>query len=183
MLALPFLTGCGEDTKRELGWEKTPPDEFEVTTRAPLSQPPDYDLRPPAPGAARPQEAATDRAKKVLISSVGGSTANDKASSGNSALDGLSAGEGALIKKAGAENATSAIRKQVDEETTALVEEGNSFTDDILFWQKKPEPGEIIDPVKEQQRLEVNASLGKSATDGDSPQITRRQRGWLEGIF
>lgn len=181
-MAAPLLVGCSRDTKRELGWEKAPPDEFQVQTRAPLTQPPDYDLRPPTPGAARPQEAAVDRAKKVLISS-GSGTAASKNAKDNPELAELSPGEQALIKKAGAENASSAVRKQVDEETTALVQESKSFTDDILFWQTQPPPGEVVDPAKEQKRLEANASLGKSVTEGDSPQIVRRQKGWLEGIF
>jgi hypothetical protein len=181
VLVLPFLAGCGNDTKRALGWEKTPPDEFSVMTRAPLTQPPDYDLRPPSPGSARSQEATAERAKKVLMASGGSGT--KKGAKDNPDLADLSAGEKALIKKAGAENATPAIRKQVDEETTALVEENKSFTDDILFWQKQPEPGEIVDPGKEQKRLEANASLGKAATEGDSPKIERRQKGFLEGIF
>jgi len=53
----------------------------------------------------------------------------------------------------------------------------------LLFWQTKPQPGDIIDPGKEQKRLEVNASLGQPVTQGDTPQIVRRQKGWLEGIF
>ena len=32
------------------------PDEFAVESRAPLTVPPDFDLRPPEPGAPRPQE-------------------------------------------------------------------------------------------------------------------------------
>src|SRR3546814_5174685 len=31
------------------------PDEFRVVSRAPLTLPPDYNLRPPEPGAPRPQ--------------------------------------------------------------------------------------------------------------------------------
>jgi hypothetical protein len=181
-LIAPVLAGCGSDAKRALGWEKSAPDEFSVMTRAPLVQPPDYDLRPPSPGAVRPTEAATDRARKVLMAS-GGGIRNGKDAKDNPALAELSPGEKALIKKAGAENATSAIRKQVDEETTALVEESKSFTDDILFWQTSPPPGEVVDPAKEQKRLEANASLGRSVTDGTTPQIVRRQKGWLEGIF
>ena len=182
--ALPLLTACGEDAKRSLGWEKTPPDEFSVLTRAPLVQPPDYDLRPPSPTGVRSEEATTDRAKKVLMPSpsLAGATptANDK---GASTLAGLSPGEAVLLKKAGAENASPAIRQQVDQETTSLVQESKSFADDLLFWQTKAPPGDVVDPAKEQQRLEVNASLGQSVTEGETPQIVRRQKGWLEGIF
>lgn len=62
-----LLSGCGSDFKRMVGIERTPPDEFAVESRAPLTIPPDFNLRPPAPGATRPQEAsAADRARGVI---------------------------------------------------------------------------------------------------------------------
>ena len=63
--ALALLTAC-EETKRALGQTKESPDEFTVYQRAPLSLPPNYGLRPPSPGAARPQTVnPRDRAKKL----------------------------------------------------------------------------------------------------------------------
>ena len=51
------LAGCGNnDLSRTFGMTRDAPDEFQVTTRAPLSMPPDFMLRPPRPGAPRPQE-------------------------------------------------------------------------------------------------------------------------------
>jgi len=50
-----------------VGIDAISPDEFAVESRAPLTIPPDFDLRPPQPGAARPQEAtAAERARKVI---------------------------------------------------------------------------------------------------------------------
>jgi hypothetical protein len=50
-----------------VGIEPTSPDEFAVESRAPLTVPPDFDLRPPAPGASRPQETSTaDKARGVI---------------------------------------------------------------------------------------------------------------------
>jgi len=70
MLACLALSGCGE-TRRALGYDKTPPDEFTVVSRAPLSQPPDYALRPPDPGAPRPQDGGVrDQARQVLLSNT-----------------------------------------------------------------------------------------------------------------
>ena len=53
VLASSALTACGL-----AGGPSPGPDEFAVVTRAPLSLPPDYGLRPPRPGAARPNEAS-----------------------------------------------------------------------------------------------------------------------------
>ena len=57
-LAAALLGGC-EGTREMLGMGKTAPDEFAVYSRAPLSMPPNYGLRPPAPGKARPQSEDT----------------------------------------------------------------------------------------------------------------------------
>lgn len=47
--------------------DRVGPDEFAVESRAPLTIPPEFDLRPPTPGAPRPQEAtAADRARRVI---------------------------------------------------------------------------------------------------------------------
>ena len=48
VLAAAALSSCA-DARRALGYDKAPPDEFSVIARAPLSQPPDYNLRPPTP--------------------------------------------------------------------------------------------------------------------------------------
>src|SRR5208283_484661 len=78
LLALGFLSvagasllpGCG-DFKRAVGLEQTLPDEFAVESRAPLTIPPDFDLRPPQPGASRPQEKSADQQAKQLIEQAG----------------------------------------------------------------------------------------------------------------
>ena len=47
------------------------PDEFAVESRAPLTIPPDFDLRPPAPGATRPQEVSAASKAKTAIDNAG----------------------------------------------------------------------------------------------------------------
>ena len=54
-LAGPLLVAGCTDFKRTIGLEPTLPDEFAVESRAPLTIPPDFELRPPQPGASRPQ--------------------------------------------------------------------------------------------------------------------------------
>jgi len=60
------LPGC-TDFRRAIGMDRVGPDEFAVESRAPLTMPPEFDLRPPQPGAPRPQEAtAADKARRVI---------------------------------------------------------------------------------------------------------------------
>src|ERR1043165_793788 len=65
-LALPAVAGCSS-TKEMLGLTKRSPDEFQVVSRAPLSMPPDYSLRPPTPGAPRPQEGTTTQQAENIV--------------------------------------------------------------------------------------------------------------------
>ncbi|HZU91204.1 MAG TPA: DUF3035 domain-containing protein [Stellaceae bacterium] len=64
------LSGC-TNFKRAIGLEPTMPDEFEVEARAPLTIPPDFDLRPPKPGAPRPQEVPEDKLARQDLDSAG----------------------------------------------------------------------------------------------------------------
>jgi hypothetical protein len=65
-----LMAGC-TDFKRSIGLEQTMPDEFAVESRAPLTIPPDFDLRPPTPGAPRPQEKSTDQQAKQVMEEAG----------------------------------------------------------------------------------------------------------------
>lgn len=170
------LSGC-TDARKALGFEKAPPDEFQVVERAPLSMPPDFSLRPPAPGAVRPQEGnVRDQARAAL---TGRATATPISAQGRST------GDVALLKKAGAEQIQPDIRIMVNKETQAIAESDKSFTDKLVFWRKPDGPGagEQLDATKEAQRLRENQALGRGIGDGDTPRIARRKKGMLEGIF
>jgi hypothetical protein len=65
-----LLGGCS-DFKKSVGLEPSMPDEFAVESRAPLMVPPDFDLRPPTPGAPRPQEKSADQQAKDVFAEAG----------------------------------------------------------------------------------------------------------------
>src|ERR1700743_853263 len=70
LLVLLALAACS-DIKEDLGMGRSPPDEFAVVDRPPLSMPPDFGLRPPQPRAPRPQDVdMTQRASDVLFNST-----------------------------------------------------------------------------------------------------------------
>ena len=64
------LSGCG-DFKQLIGLDQPMPDEFAVESRAPLTIPPDFNLRPPEPGASRPQEKSANQQAEQIIENAG----------------------------------------------------------------------------------------------------------------
>ena len=186
-LAAVALSGC--DSAREtFGFTKQAPDEFAVVTRAPLVIPPDYGLRPPQPGAQRPQEKEIrDQARETVTgrNSAPSAGASQVASTGGVANGGSprSEGERTLLAKAGALDADPSIRRTVDRESTMLAEADSDFIDRLIFWQEKPPPGTVVDPDAETKRIREAMAQGDAPNKGETPIIKRRKKGWLEGIF
>lgn len=182
---LAGLTGCS-DVKEVLGYTKQSPDEFQVYARAPLSLPPDYSLRPPAPGSPRPQEGtARDQAASAVFGDYTYGTSLSPELMGQTAAVPVSSGEAALLQSAGATGIDPSIRQTITQETAALEEQNSNFVDSLIFW-RKPDPatfGTVVDPQAEQQRLQENQALGKPVTEGATPTIERKKQGLLEGIF
>ncbi len=186
MLA-PAAAGCSS-TKEMLGLTKRSPDEFQVVSRAPLSMPPDYSLRPPAPGAPRPQEGTTrDQAESIV---TGHADRNMTLSPDQIPSIGEgeqttteSAGESAFLQSASMTGIDPNIRKLVDEETAADQDASQDFLDTLIFW-RAPEPyGTVVDPVAEQRRLQENQALNQPTDTGETPIIERKKKGLFEGVF
>src|SRR5689334_12978758 len=80
------LAGCS-DVSQTLGLTRDPPDEFAVTTRAPLAMPPEYTLSPPRPGVPRPQEQSErQKAEEALVPQMALGTPPTSPSPGQEAL-------------------------------------------------------------------------------------------------
>jgi hypothetical protein len=195
-LALPLalaclglgLAGC-ENTKEMLGLTKRSPDEFQVVSRAPLSMPPDYSLRPPTPGAPRPQEGTVqDQAKGIVTGHAERNVqlAPDQIPSigeGEPQRAAESEGETSFLQSASMGGVDPNIRKLVDQETASDEESSKSLLDSLIFW-RKPEPyGTVVDPAAEEKRLQENQALGQPVDTGDTPIIERKQKGILEGLW
>jgi len=171
------LSACS-DARRAFGWEKAPPDEFEVVQRAPLSLPPDYQLRPPVAGVPRPQEDAPRETARAVLTGAAASRAPSTQIDG----PGRTAGEVALLRRAGADQANPEIRQVVNQETSAVIAADKGFVNRLLFWQDSAKDEELNAP-QEAKRLKENQALGQPANTGEPPLIQRKKKGWLEGIF
>jgi hypothetical protein len=163
--------GCSE-LRDAAGIGKRPPDEFRVLVRAPLSLPRDYGLKAPKPGAPRPQEsAARERGRQIVIDTQSKATQIDS-SSGR--YKGLSKGEVALLRRAGADKVDPGIRQVVERETEVLSLQRTTLVDELMFWADKPPPGKAIDARKESRRLQENAALGRPINTDAVPTIEKK---------
>jgi hypothetical protein len=175
-LALAALTvaGCSTDLSRSFGFVRDAPDEYTVTTQVPLSMPPEFNIRPPVPGASRPQAQTTQQqAEEALVPQ----TALTGAPSGAP-----SSGQAALVAAAGPTAPTN-IRAEVNGEARAEADQSHTFVDTLMFWREPQPPGIVVDPKKEAQRIRENAALGRTQEAGDTPIIQPRRKSWLESIF
>ncbi len=174
------LTACS-GVKEQLGLGKQAPDEFRVQDRAPLSMPPDFNLRPPREGMPRPQEGTPQQQARSAVFRI--EEAGVPTLSGAVGRDERSQGEHALLSAAGAGQADPNIRAIVNRETGILDAEDEGFLDFLVFWREDDPTGTVIDAGQEAKRLRENAALGKPATAGETPTIERRKKALFEGIF
>ncbi len=176
-----ILSSCGDSTKRALGLVRKSPDEFAVVKRAPLSQPPDFTLRPPRPGAERPGVATPrEQARQAVFrGDKRNSTASARRNEGppttaapQGAVSRTTRGESAFLARAGADNVAPDIRSTVDRENTALAEADLNFVQKLLNFD--PDIGDVVDASAESRRLRENQALGREVTKGETPLIERK---------
>jgi hypothetical protein len=158
------LAGCGS-TKRALGMSKVTPDEFRVVTKAPLVVPPDYSLRPPAPGEPRPQELQPESAaRNALLGQREGEMRSD--------------GEKLLANKAGAEKADPLIRYVVDDEFGDVAHKEKSFADRVMFWRSDKPEGATPAAAGDNRPAPVDAQSEEErlkALTGGKPVVIQRE--------
>ncbi len=175
MLAVASMAGCG-GVGKSLGFGKQSPDEFAVVRNAPLTVPPDYTLRPPRPGAQRPQEAP-------LRQQAEDSVFNRENSGASATARPESAGEYALLSQADALETNPNIKRVINEEFTIYAQETEGFFESLLFWRAEEPLGESVDAGEEAKRLSENAAMGLPPNAGETPVIERREKALFEDIF
>lgn len=162
LVAAVGLAGCSS-TRQALGMTKVTPDEFRVVTKAPLVVPPDYSLRPPAPGEPQPQELRPESAARAAL--VGEREGLNR-----------SQGEQALVAKAGLAGADPLIRYVVDDEFGDVAHKDKSFADRVMFWRsdKTEQPaGAAVDNTPAPVDAQAEEERVKSLTGGKTIVIER----------
>ncbi len=133
------------------------PDEFRVVRKAPLTVPPEYNLRPPAPGEARPQDLNSDPQSRMAVF-------------GRDLGANASPGERALVNAAGAAATDSAIRATVDYDSSQSVKKSESFADQVLNFEESG-PGDAAEQAATEE-----------VTGGGEVLIRRRSASKLPGL-
>jgi hypothetical protein len=115
MGAAAALSACANTKATGFG-NRGAPNEFVVTRSPPLVIPPDFALRPPKPGAPRPQEQSA--ATQALAAMFGGTAR-------------VTPGQQALVNSAGAVP-EAGIRSEAGDPQTNVVDKGSATTREIL---------------------------------------------------
>jgi len=168
-LSTVLLAGCGE-LREDLGLGRNVPDEFAVVDRPPLALPPDFTLRPPRPGAPRPQSVDTDHQASVAVFGRKISGAQDRDPS---------TAEKALLEASGAVKTDSTIREIVDRESAQKVVASEHLVRRLLDWSNNESSGTTVDAAAEAERIRKAKENNEPLSSGATPVIERQESGWL----
>jgi hypothetical protein len=157
--AAALLIGC-QSVREAAGVEKSPPDEFAVVTKAPLVIPPDYNLRPPSPGAPPTNQVSATATAQDVLSGTSAEVAQGLPST-------YSPAEKNLLANTGAASADHTIRTQIAADSKAMAVADPSFTDQLLFnTGPKPDTGKPVDADAEHDRIVAQKSDGQTPVTG-----------------
>lgn len=197
-LSVIALAACsGGEVRETLGVNHNAPDEFKVLSRPPLSVPPDFNLRPPEPGAAPRVSSSADKQAKSLVINNGNPDPFEtaKPSELSTGLDPLiaktldeytttnSPAESTFLSNIGADKADSHIRDLIYQENQIEPEPRKDATplESLLGNDKAVEP--VLDPKAEAERIRSNKDEGKPVTDGDVKSVDTKPASIVDQIF
>ena len=166
-LCATVLSGC--DTLRNAaGLQKKSPDEFAVTTKAPLVIPPDFNLRPPTPGA--PPSNTRDPSTNAELALFNNTDLQTVAAG----LPGTyTMGERMLLANAKAQNSDPAIRARLNADQRAVQNADRSFTDRILNTSATRDTGKPIN-------ADAEVAKGSKAAAAAAAKKKAKSGGWFD---
>jgi hypothetical protein len=183
-----MLIGC-QSIREAAGVTKEPPDEFAVVTKAPLVIPPEFNLRPPKPGASPTNQVDPTAAAQIAM------TNSDPNAIAAAMPKNYSDEERFLLAKTGGAAAEHTIRQQIEAENKKMEPSDQSFTDKVLFGASSDD--KPVDADAEAKRIADAKAQGKTAATppaangkpasekkpDETPQIKKEDSGWLDGVF
>jgi len=161
------LMGC-ESLRDAAGLQKKSPDEFAVTTKAPLVIPPDFNLRPPLPGAppSNTRDPSTN-AEMALFANA------DPQTVANGMTGNFTPGEKMLLANAKSQSSDPAIRARLNADQRAAVQNADrSFTDRLLATRATPDNGKPVN---------ADAEIAKGSKAAATARAKKKESGgWFD---
>ena len=161
-VACAALSGC-DSLRKAAGLNKKSPDEFAVTTKAPLVIPPDFNLRPPLPGA--PPTNTLDPSSNAQVALFSNNTDPTAAAAGM--RGNYTPGEKMFLANAKAENSDPGIRARLNADQRAAIQNADrSFTDRLLSSSVSPDNGKPINADAEVNKGRKTSTPKKAESGG-----------------
>ncbi|HKU54336.1 MAG TPA: DUF3035 domain-containing protein [Rhizomicrobium sp.] len=166
-LCATMLSGC-EALRNAAGLQKKSPDEFAVTTKAPLVIPPDFNLRPPTPGA--PPSNTRDPSTNAELALFNNADIQTVAAG----LPGTyTMGERMLLANAKAQNSDPTIRARLNADQRAVQNADRSFTDRILNTSAARDTSKPIN-------ADAEVAKGSKAAAAAAAKKNAKSGGWFD---
>jgi hypothetical protein len=194
ILILTTLTACtASDVRESVGLTRTAPDEFVVVSRPPLSVPPDFELRPPRPGAQRAAESTELQAKKLILKDgeqqsqtleelVPAPKNVETAIDPVITSDAKTSAESNILSKLGTDKADPDIRTKLG--TDAVTPRDTSDAKSLYEKLIKADGEEpVVDAKQEAARIRSNKEAGKPVNEGDVPEAESSKKSVIDRIF
>jgi len=167
-LCAGLLSGC-DSLRDAAGLTKKSPDEFAVTTKAPLVIPPDFSLRPPLPGA--PPSNTRDPSSNAEMALFANA---DPQTVANGMTGNFTPGEKMLLANAKTQNSDPAIRARLNADQRATVQNADrSFTDRLLLTRATPDNGKPVN-------ADAEIAKGSKAAAAAAKARKKESGGWFD---
>lgn len=171
LLCAGFAAGCGS-LREAAGLAKKSPDEFAVSTKAPLIIPPDFNLRPPSPGA--PPANTLDPASNAQVALFNNA---DPQTVANNMTGNYTGGEKMLLANAGVQNADPGVRNKLNFDRRSLQQADRSFTDRVLGTGATTDTGR---PVNADAEVNRNSASGRAGGRAAATPPKEKSGGWFD---
>jgi hypothetical protein len=160
------LSGCSS-FREAAGLGKKSPDEFAVTTKAPLIIPPDFNLRPPSPGAPPANQLdPTSTAQGAMFAGADPQTVA-AGMRGN-----YTPAEKMLLANARVQNADPGVRAKLQTDARVMQNADPDFTDRVLGSGATPDT--LGKPVN------ADAEVSKGRASGKAAPAKEESGGWFD---
>ncbi len=183
LLGALMLSACSS-VKQEMGVGRHSPNAFDVVTRAPLTLPPDYALRPPESAGAAAVGSTANTSAQVKNELMGENMSSGNASAAQKQADPAAM---AFMDKLGVEHANPDIRQMIDQDNGYIALKNQPVADKLIFWQDttpsaKDIPEAVINPEAEAERIKKVEAEGKPINADMTPTI-RQKTNTLDKLF